>query len=103
MTCQPSMSSSDCHPEHLAVEVGERARVRAVDHSLFEGADHSRKPGMRLAASGSPIRFAAMSMAKLRSPVVASSKSPPLGLIISCSGRFLLVLGPGACGSSRRL
>ena len=29
-------------------------------------------------------------------------KSPPLGLIIVCSGRFLLVLGPGACGRNRR-
>ena len=29
-------------------------------------------------------------MAKLRSPLVARKKSPPLGLIRSCSGWFLL-------------
>jgi transaldolase len=43
-----------------------------------------------------------MSMAKLRSPLVARKKSPPLGLIRSCSGWFLLWPGLGACGRSRR-
>ena len=39
-----------------------------------------------------------MSMAKLRSPLVARKKSPPLGLIRSCSGWFLLWLWLGASG-----
>jgi hypothetical protein len=43
-----------------------------------------------------------VSMAKLRSPVVARKKSPPLGLIKSCSGWFLLWLWLGACGRNRR-
>jgi hypothetical protein len=43
-----------------------------------------------------------LSMAKLRSPLVARKKSPSLGLIRSCSGWFLLWLWPGAYGRNRR-
>ena len=43
-----------------------------------------------------------LSMAKLRSPLVARKKSPPLGLIRSCSGWFLLWLWLGAYGRNRR-
>jgi len=28
------------HPEHRGVELGERSRLRAVDHSLLEASDH---------------------------------------------------------------
>jgi hypothetical protein len=31
----------DPHPQHLAVELRERARVGAVDHRLFEASDHT--------------------------------------------------------------
>ncbi len=31
----------DPHPQHLAVEPREEARVRAVDHCLFEASDHT--------------------------------------------------------------
>jgi hypothetical protein len=44
----------------------------------------------------------AMSMAKLRSPLVARKKSPPLGLIRSWPGWFLLWLWLGAYGRNRR-
>ena len=43
-----------------------------------------------------------LSMAKLWSPLVARKKSPPLGLIRSWPGWFLLWLWLGACGRSRR-
>jgi len=54
------------------------------------------------AMSMSAAALDALSMAKLRSPLVARKKSPPLGLIRSCSGWFLPWPGPGACGRSRR-
>jgi hypothetical protein len=31
----------DSHPQHLAVEQGQSARVGAVDHCLFEASDHT--------------------------------------------------------------
>jgi hypothetical protein len=43
-----------------------------------------------------------VSMAKLRSPLVARKKSPPLGLIRSWPGWFLLWLWLGAYGRNRR-
>jgi len=52
--------------------------------------------------STAPYHREPVSMAKLRSPLVARKKSPPLGLVRSCSGWFLLWLWLGACGRSRR-
>jgi hypothetical protein len=39
----------DPHPEYLAVELGESTGVGAVDHSLFQMADHSPEHAMRMA------------------------------------------------------
>lgn len=40
----------DPHPEHLAVELREGQRIRAVDHCLFEASNHSQS----MPAPGSP-------------------------------------------------
>jgi hypothetical protein len=39
----------DPHPEYLAVEPGESAGVGAVDHSLFQMADHIPEHAIRMA------------------------------------------------------
>jgi hypothetical protein len=46
MTTQPSMSSFTSHPQHLAVEPGQGARILAVDRCLLKASDHTQHVSM---------------------------------------------------------